>query len=113
MGQIEGSSPKLSKSPVTRRHINNISDIDGSHPKEMGSIPMEAKRRLTTNEKLPLIHKPPRDGRTSQLRLGDEKPPRHQAKPDPYAEPAFASSPNLPPRSRLMKQPSGHVGRMS
>ncbi len=113
MGQIEGSSPKLSKSPVTRRHINNISDIEGTHPKEKGSIPLEAKRRLTTNDKLPSIHKP--DGRGSRLKIGDEPSTiqHHSSKPDPYGEPAFASSPSLPPRSRLAHQGPGHVGRQS
>ena len=30
LGEIDGNHPKLSKSPVTRRKINDISDIKGT-----------------------------------------------------------------------------------
>ena len=44
LGVIDGNIPKLSKSPVTRRKINDISDIIGSSPKDKGSMP--AAKRL-------------------------------------------------------------------
>jgi hypothetical protein len=43
LGVIEGNIPKLSKSPVTRRKINDISDIAGSSPKDKGSMPAVRK----------------------------------------------------------------------
>ena len=43
MGKIEGSAPKVSRSPVTRRHVNNIADIQGARPRDRGSIPENMK----------------------------------------------------------------------
>ena len=43
MGKIDGAAPKISRSPVTRRIVNDISDIAGSHPKDRGSIPEAMK----------------------------------------------------------------------
>ena len=43
MGKIEGSAPKVSRSPITRRHVNNIADIPGARPRDRGSIPDSMK----------------------------------------------------------------------
>ena len=43
MGKIEGSAPKVSRSPVTRRHVNNVADIQGARPRDRGSIPENMK----------------------------------------------------------------------
>lgn len=41
MGKIDGNAPKITRSPVTRRFVNDVSDIEGSRPRERGSIPAE------------------------------------------------------------------------
>lgn len=46
MGKIDGNAPKMSKSPTTKRQINNISDIIGSSPKDRGSIPQHRRQEL-------------------------------------------------------------------
>jgi len=40
MGKIDGNAPKITKSTVTRRHANYVSDIQGSAPKDRGSMPI-------------------------------------------------------------------------
>ena len=45
MGKIEGSAPKISKSTVTRRQMNYNNDIEGSSPKDRGSMPIAQKIR--------------------------------------------------------------------
>jgi hypothetical protein len=39
MGKIDGNAPKISRSPETRRFINDTIDIEGSKPKDRGSLP--------------------------------------------------------------------------
>mgnify|MGYP001001303317 CR=1 FL=1 len=50
-GEIDGNAPKLSKSPITRRAINNVSDIQGASPNDKGTMP--AYRRNETYSSLP------------------------------------------------------------
>lgn len=50
MGEIEGSKPKLLKSPNTKRQTNNTTDIKGASPKDKGSMPpMLKKSSLSLN----------------------------------------------------------------
>ena len=50
-GEIDGNAPKLSKSPITRRAINNVSDINGASPQDKGTMP--AYKRNETYSSLP------------------------------------------------------------
>jgi hypothetical protein len=64
LGVIDGNLPKLSKSPVTRRKINDISDIAGTSPKDKGSMPnhkRDAHDRLALPPKSP-VKEPIQDG---------------------------------------------------
>lgn len=45
MGKIDGNAPKITKSTVTRRQMNYVNDIQGSSPKDRGSMPIAEKRR--------------------------------------------------------------------
>ena len=45
MGKIDGNAPKNHKSTVTRRHVNYTNDIQGSGPKDRGSMPVGEKIR--------------------------------------------------------------------
>jgi hypothetical protein len=45
MGKIDGNQPKITRSPVTRRFINDTSDIEGCQPKDRGSLPIELRQQ--------------------------------------------------------------------
>ena len=44
MGQIDGNAPKISKSPNTRRMAMLLDDIEGSRPRDKGSMPQHLKQ---------------------------------------------------------------------
>jgi hypothetical protein len=46
MGKIDGNAPKITKSTVTRRQMMYTSDIQGSSPKDRGSMPVAEKKRI-------------------------------------------------------------------
>lgn len=53
VGQIEGAAPKLSKSPITRRFTNNLDDIQGSKPKNNGTVPNYVNNQHRSPSSLP------------------------------------------------------------
>ena len=66
MGEIDGSHPKALRSTVTRRAINKIDDIAGSKTKDKGTIPPQHKERLMQYERYSnpkgISRKPPLPG---------------------------------------------------
>ena len=47
VGKIDGNAPKNQKSPVTRRRINDVSDIKGSQPLYRGSMPANLRSSVS------------------------------------------------------------------
>jgi hypothetical protein len=57
MGKIDGNAPKISKSPVTRRAINDLSDIEGTRPRDRGSLPSILKTENSLTRLHPQMYK--------------------------------------------------------